>query len=678
MRSWWLVFGGLVACANPPVPHIGGDAGIDGAADAMPDAIGWSIAIDTPQFPADPFTQHAVTVMGAPNTEVSLATDRVHAGALFPQTLVLDGSGRGSATYVACSPAIASCVGSATLQLLLPTATTPVVEASTPITIVDPGTGIGDIGPCSGSDNVMYYRSTDYPHPAWTFQSATSAVWSVLTYPDAARFTIDGAQRLELSLQGIAEPLAAGTYTNTQLSPPTDPGRPAMQLVSDCDGSGRFVIDELTEDPVYGTLQSITVRFDESGCGDQAYTVGCMHYVAPPAPPPATPPLPDPSKVAVTVLSVTGDGTPDPAATAILKDATGAVVLDTTVDSFGFAQAPLIGTGELTIIQHRDAFNEDAHTYRGVHAGDYIVVHPAPITTGASDQMLATWPALPPTVGSVSLFTACSGGTWNGGTGLVQSELTFYDACRTSTFDLLAFADYNDGTPRQWSWQPGNPHVANGNVQLTGAWAPFDTTTITVTNVPANMPSLLASVSMRIGSGLAVMDQLRLDGPPAGDVPFSFKYALAAGDGMVIDVRPVIGFDSPDWITVVTSAASAAVSVDYAAFPVPLLSAVQQSAVGASWTETGTGSVDVRTLFWSATANNQNVQWTIIEPYDGHASSTLPVLPAAHASDDPTTDPSATLRGASVLYRDYDVSSGFTLTAPAPPYRTRQTVAQTH
>lgn len=457
-----LVVAVVAACSSHPVPHIGGDGGIDASPDALPvaidaaidappDATLWSITIDAPEFPADPFTHHAVTVTGPPNTEVAITTDRVHAGALFPFDLVLDGSGHGSATYVPCSPAIASCVGTATLQLVLPMQPQGIVEATTPITIDDPGTGIGDATACAGSDNVMYYRSTDYPHPPWTFQSALSSVWSVLTYPDAARFTIDGAQRLELSLQGVATPLATGTYTNTQLSPPSVAGRPAMKLVSDCDGSGRFVIDQITEDPVHGALQAMTVRFDESGCGDQAYTVGCLHYVAPPTTPPATPPLPDPSKLAVSVLSLTGDGTPDTSAYVVVKDSTGAVVLDTTVDSFGFAQTPLIGNGELTVVQHRDAFNEDARTYRGVHAGDYVVVHPAPMTAGASDQMLATWPALPPTVSAVSLFTACSGGSWNGGNGLAKSELTFYDACRTSTFDLLAFADYNDGTPRHWA-----------------------------------------------------------------------------------------------------------------------------------------------------------------------------------------------------------------------------------
>ena len=676
MRRWLWVVAIVGACANPPVPHVGGDAGVD-AVDAMPDAVAWSIAIDTPQFPAVPFTQHAVTVQGAPNTEVSLATDRLHAGALFPQTLVLDGNGHGSAVYVACSPAIASCAGTANLQLLLPMDPSAVLEASTPITIEDPGTGIGDPGPCAGSDNVMYYRSTDYPHPAWTFQSAASAVWAVLTYPDAARFTIDGAERLELSLQGLATPLATGTYTDTQLSPPLEAGRPAMKLVSDCDGSGRFVVDEMTADPVLGTLQSITVRFDESGCGDQAYTVGCLHYVAPPSPPPVTPPLPDPGKLAVSAYSLTGDGTPDPAAIVIVKDATGTVVLDTTVDSFGFAQTSLIGDGEFTIIQHRDAFNEDARTYRGVHAGDYVVVHAPPLTTGASDQMLATWPALPPTASAVSVFTACGGGNWNGGNGLVDASLTFYDACRTSTFSLLAYADYNDGTPRQWSWQTNVPHVANGNAQLTGPWAPLDPITVTVTNVPANTPSLVTSVAMQIGARQTTGDFLRIDGPPAGDVPFAFAYPLGAGDGVVIDVRPVIGVESPDWITVVTTGASSAMTVDYAASPVPLLSAIQQSPTGASWTETGAGAVDVRTLSWSATANNENVTWTIIEPYDGRASTALPVLPAAHAADDPTTDPAPVLRGTAVQYRDYDVSSGFTLVAPPPPYRTRQTVAHT-
>jgi len=128
----------------------------------------------------------------------------------------------------------------------------------------------------------------------------------------------------------------------------------------------------------------------------------------------------------------------------------------------------------------------------------------------------------------------------------------------------------------------------------------------------------------------------------------------------------------------VLASSPASVTVDWAASPVPLLSAVQQSAFGASWTETGTGSVDVRTVMWSATANNQNVYWTIVEPYDGQPSSTLPALPPGHAADDPATDPAAQLKGAAVQYLDYDASSGFTLTPPAAPYRSRTTDAHTY
>ncbi|MBV8755879.1 MAG: hypothetical protein JO257_01310 [Deltaproteobacteria bacterium] len=700
MRRGLCVVGLAAACTSHPVPHIGGDGGadarfdgapvaidaapdaaIDAAPDAPPDATPWSITIDAPEFPADPFTHHAVTVTGPPNTEVSIATDRIHAGALFPFDLVLDGSGHGSATYVPCSPAIPTCVGTATLELVLPMQPQGIVEATTPITIDDPGTGIGDGSACAGSDNVMYYRSTDYPHPAWTFQSAANAVWSVFTYPDAARFTIDGAQRLELSLQGIATPLAAGTFTNTQLSPPSEAGRAAMRLVSDCDGSGRFVIDEMTEDPVYGTLQSMTLRFDESGCGDQAYTVGCLHYVAPPTTPPPGPPIPDPSKLAVQVYEADGGGvpagTPDTTAIAILTDATGAVVLDTTVDSFGFAQAPMIGTGELTVIQH-SGFYEYAHTYRGVHAGNYVVVNAPPVTTGPMDSMLVTYAALPPNSSPNGLFAPCMSGTGVASLGFPVAEINFYNGCRTSTFNMLSVIGFNDGTPSEWLWQTGLDHVANGNVHVAGTWAPFTTANVSVTNVPASIPSLFLKLSAMVGSGVGEIGRAGVDSPAPGTVSFALPYPVGGGDGMVIDLQSENGLTTNDWITKVLTGSSANVTLDYAANPVPLVSSIQQSASGASWTETGGGSVDVRTVFWRGLANQKKVIWMIVEPYDGHASSTLPVLPANHASDDPATDPALELHGAAALYRDYDVTPGFTLTPPVPPYETRQTGAQTY
>lgn len=675
MRGWLLVFGlGIGACGHHPVPILPADGGDDAAVDAPIDAIDWSITIDSPEFPADPFAQHAVTVTGLPNTEVFLSTDRLHAGVLSPSDLWLDASGHGTSTYVPCSPAIPSCVGTANLQVVLPMQPNGIVEATTPITIDDPGTGIGDSGPCSGSDNVLYYRSTYYPHGMTTFQSAANAVWSVLTYPDSARFSIDGAQRLELSLEGLATPLAVGTYTNAQLSPPMETGRPAIKVVSDCDGFGRFQIDELTEDPVLGTLQSITARFDEAGCDDDAYASGCVHYVAPPVTPPPPPPVADPAKLAVTVYQINSAGVPDSAATVIVTDATGTVVLDTQVDSFGFAQVSLIGDAELTVIQHTVGFYEYMHTYRGVHAGNHVIINAGPVTSGAQDQMLATWTA--PPGAAVFLTTACGGGSWQGGTGLVDAKLTFYDACRTPTFDMLAIAALTDGS-QQWNWQSGLDHVANGNVSVPGPWAPFDHATVTVSNVPANTPGLFTTWSMLIGPKLVEMDRLRIDGPPAGDVPFSLRYAPGAGSGTVIDLREIVGLDTPQMITTVLPDAPASVSVDYAANPVPLLSQVQPTASGASWTETGAGSADMRTVTWEAIANNQKVIWYIEEAYDGQPSTVLPRLPANHAADDPATDPAAQVHGAAVSYQDYDVSSGFTIDPPAPPYVARRTFAQT-
>lgn len=655
-----------------------GDAGDD---DAAPDAPYWAITIDAAQFPASPFDQHAVTVIGVPNADVYVITDRIHAGMVFPREIFLDASGHGSATYVPCSDAIPACVGTANLEVVQgnpPPNTQPQVYATTSIELTATA-GIGDISGCMGSGNAMSVRSTDYPTPPSTWQSTPSSAWTVLTYPDAARFTIDGAQRLELSLQAMGIPLATGVYTNTQLSPPSEPDRPALTIGGGggCTAGGRYQIDEITADPTDGTLQSITVRFEASGCDDAAFAIGCLHYEAPPVTPPS-PPLPDPSKVAVTVLSLTGDGTPDTSATAILTDASGTVALDTQVDSFGFAQAAVIGNGELTVIQHSGGY-EYGYTYRGVHAGDHVVIHPGPVTAGGTDQMLATFPTLPANATAAYLLTACGGGSWSGGNGLVEANLTFYDGCRTPTFNMLSIAGFSDGTPQQWNWQVDVQHVANGNVQVAGAWAPFDTATVTVTNVPANTPSLAMKLSTKIGAATPQMDALRIDGPPAGDVPFTpLRYPIGAGDAMVIDLQTVIGTNVPDWITAVITGATANITLDYAADPVPLISAVQQTASGATWTETGTGSVDVRTVLWRGFANDQRVIWAIVEPYDGHASTVLPALPASHAADDPTKDPAPELHGAGALYRDYDVSSGFTLTAPPPPYRTRQTGAQTY
>src|SRR5262249_59507425 len=96
------------------------------------------------------------------------------------------------------------------------------------------------------------------------------------------------------------------------------------------------------------------------------------------------------------------------------------------------------------------------------------------------------------------------------------------------------------------------------------------------------------------------------------------------------------------------------------------------------WTQTAGGTADVRTLVWRAQLHTgEHVVWTLVEPYDAQSVTTFPMLPAGHASEDPTADPGAQLFGAAVFYVDYDTITGFTLRPPTGSYKSHSSTAET-
>ena len=671
---------------NSPAPAAAKDAGasaardaaIDAAAtpsadgavtpDAAPPVTGTIAIARTTIVATDLQPPVAVTVTGPPGAWAVIAVDRGSAGTVVRDTILLDGAGAGSAEYFPCSRTVPGCVGAATLELSFATAPT-VVVATAPFELVAPAQ-VGDVGPCLTGGNVMYLQGDDFIFNG-TLQTDPSLAWTATPTVDTVEFDVEGGYRGTFSTSGLGEPLALGVYNDATRADFEVPGTPGLEVESPGRGcnqiSGAFEVDDYTTDPSTGAVVSATFGFEQI-CDGSGELVGCFHYEAAPTPPPASPPPPDPTKVSVQVFA---GGVPDTTADAIFTDAAGNVVLDTPVDAFGEAAAALPTGGELTVIQHAAGNYEYLTTYRDVVTGDHVVVGGTSPHAGASDAMHATF-APPAGSTTAALITACGGGGWAKSSQPVGADLTFFDGCRTPTFDMLSIASPS----REFVWQTGLTHVPNGNVAIPDAWAPMGSASIALQNLPATGPALSLSWFLQVGAGGTQL--LLTQAIPAGsDQIVSLAYPPGAGDGAVVTTNAVTYGLTGESRQVAVSGAPSAVALDFASLPVPLASAVAQDPDGVSWTETA-GGADIRTVVWRGVmSNGHRTTWTIYEPYDGTASSSLPGLPAAHAADDPT-QLATTLDGASVSYVDYDVLAGFAVTGPTHDYRMHAAFAETN
>ncbi len=669
---------GAVACAHPT--NVPSDAAVGDApaSDAPGDATySYSVSLCGSTMVASALLPCTISITGKPGDAVVLVLDRNSAGGIAPSAITLDASGNGTAVFTPCPDVTPGCTGPANLSLAM--ASDPATTLATAaFTLVAP-TEVGEVSPCLSGGNVLYLHGNDFIYNG-TVQTDATTSWSDLATPDQLELDVGGSSyRGIFSLVNLLEPLAPGVYSGAQRAEFADPGHPGLEVIALSHGcnkiDGRFKVHDYTADPVLGTVYSVTISFEQVCDGEPTELVGCFHYESTP-PTPHMPPPPDPTKVSVQVLSLSHDGTPDVNATAIFSDASG-VVLDTQVDMYGEAQASLPSGGTLTVIQFDSVDSyEYVRSYRGVETGDHIVVNPIATRAGASDMMLAGFtPAA--NIAGMTMFTACGGGSWSSsGTGPTGADLTFYDGCRTPTFEMLTYVYFvNNVPPQQFVWQTGLTHVANGNVAVGTSMAPMGTATVTLSNVPASSPSVNVTWSTKIGATPVQMGGKRIDVPVAGSQSISVPNAPGAGDGAVVEVDTFLSGASSEARIVDQSGAPSAITVDFAAQVIPIVSQAHQTTTGANWTETS-GTADIRTVYWSAKMQSGViVRWTLVEPDDGLASTTLPSLPPSHAAQDPTADPNAQLLGGSITYIDYDTIAGFTLTPPSSDYHSHSCTA---
>lgn len=360
--------------------------------------------------------------------------------------------------------------------------------------------------------------------------------------------------------------------------------------------------------------------------------------------------------VSVHVYVLDGRGLDDPDATAIFIDPDGTVVQDAQVDVTGFAMSSLHPGGTVIVIQgftEGTSISRTITTVREVQPGDALQVGAAsnPYYLGPQqDSMVLNVP--PPPAGTfVNAHGPCEEFGHQPGE---QIPINFYLACSPSTFDLLVTSSNPLGESHYFMWQPGNVHVPDGTIDLPDAWQPMSDVAVTYANVPDYLHELVGRVQIVSGEQIQTVMQQNIATPSPGTQsmtlqvapmpPRSFLVAEAIRNGRYVD--RIARFAS----------SYAAETIDFDAMPVPRPTLLTQTPTGASWTETP-GTADARTYQWSG-------HWTtgaythytfeyVVEPWRPGATTTLPVLPAAHADDDPTTVGSVVLDGNTLWYVDY-------------------------
>jgi hypothetical protein len=318
-------------------------------------------------------------------------------------------------------------------------------------------------------------------------------------------------------------------------------------------------------------------------------------------------------------------------------------------EAVGFAPAG----GMVTVLQvAAGATTQDTiTTVRGVQPGDDIRVGTPPSAIAAGSSSATMSASVPATAsGTTPTFDFECGTAAVAGT---TATFTFPSTCQPSTFDVLGIGVAPAGGS-SFFYEPSLTFASGSSFALTQTWQPVGASTVTITNGPADLAAIDAAVTIFVGELPFPIEHESIASPAAGSATVALHDTMSvvalraslavtqlAGTGAGVPVDEVVKFATADVIAMDQT-------LDATTLPVQTPTGVAQSADGATWTATGSGG-DVRLVSWRASFGSHQALWNVVEPADDAVSSTLPGLPAAYASDDPTAT-TATLGGATVSY----------------------------
>ena len=393
----------------------------------------------------------------------------------------------------------------------------------------------------------------------------------------------------------------------------------------------------------------------------------------PPGPDAPPPDAPDPSRVWVHVTDTTGDGGPDASAVVVFMDSSGAVVQDGTVDASGDASVELPGGGSVTVLQVSIDPGTGAHqdrlmTFRGVKPGDFLHAGPARAVNTFSGPSYSMTAHLPLDAYQAQLYFECGNGTTIGPPNGLQT-LTFYDSCRTSSFDVLMME--NMSGVAEFVWQPGLTFADHGDVTIADNFALMAKTSSPITNVPPGLSNVGVWLYTNVGALRVGMDQQSVQLPSGGDQTIALRYPPGAGTSTLLYAAEFSALSSTQSFARVTTGSPATIGLDLASLPLPTISTrAMQTPSTVTWTQSDAGAPDARYVTWlgswtdAGTNTKHTAVWGIVEDPSGTTSSSLVPLPPAYAADDPSHASNPTLLGATVAYVDYDNLGGYDQARP--------------
>ena len=312
-------------------------------------------------------------------------------------------------------------------------------------------------------------------------------------------------------------------------------------------------------------------------------------------------------------VTVWDQGERDPAAVILLHTADGTIAQRVMTDANGVATGEVPTGGMITVAQ-RGVFT----TIVQAAGGDSIVVggEVAPVRASAT----LTVPAAPSGTTNHVVVAPCA----SGGSPTTTITLTVFAPCTQPT-PVLAIA--RGGQVDQAFLVGSATIVEDGTTDLAGTWESPAQFAWSVTNLPAPVTQVAASIGSRIGTRTPYSPVSALPAPGGGATSATVPVAPAYGDGTQLRYF-LIGATGSQGVTRAFATTSAPTSDTFdAAHLLPWVESVSSNAAGMTWTQSSGDAYDgaIATFeFQYKTATF--LTWRVIAPASARQVA-LPVLP---------------------------------------------------
>lgn len=376
--------------------------------------------------------------------------------------------------------------------------------------------------------------------------------------------------------------------------------------------------------------------------------------------------------VKATVLTLLGDGLPDPTAKVLFQGPDGAVIADVAPGDDGKAQADMPNGGTVSVIRVTTdtpaALNASIVMTTGVKPGDDLLFGlkaPPNITNqGGQATMTINFPAVT-AAGSATFYTACQPGGVAGDPVKGVVTLTFRDSCHGAQFDLIGIATGGNLAAPQYVKVVNINYAANGTSTLANSFTPMGVFTATLNNMPDVISSMTFARSPILGDIVLAEQSAQTLDPPAGTVTATVPFLTATGTRSELVTTMRRGDSQSQQVFAAhTDALATTAALDLGSLKVPWITGLTATATGATWTTVEGGTPDGMLTQWTgrwttAAGVASTIGIRVTQPAEA-SGMTLPRLPATYARLDPqaqtvTVTPSFLF----VFFGDYDKIAGY-------------------